>query len=86
MHRQTSMYKSLRPGGARPERTRGGPAGLSSNLFRDEIGNPIGFAYDIQHLLQFPPLGFCLTALVWQGAHASPDVNVQILAPWGRKG
>ena len=56
-----------------------------SNVFSDDIGIPIGFAYDIQDFLPFGPFGFCLTALVWQSAHASPDVNVQILAPWGRK-
>ena len=81
MHRQTSMYKSLRPGGARPETSRGRPAGLSSNVFSDEIGIPIGFAYDIQPCLLFLPFGFCLTAVECrhhQGAHAWPGANVRI--------
>ena len=47
MPRQTSMYKSLRPGGARPERARGGSAGVSSNVLSADFRIPITFAIDI---------------------------------------
>ena len=82
MHRQTSMYKSLRPGGARAERTRVRPAGVEFERFQCRLrnSNRICNIY-MQPSFMFLQIGLCLTAVVWrhrQGAHAWPGGNVRI--------
>ena len=64
-------------------------AGLELNVFSADIRNHIGFGSDMAHVWRFGSFGSGLTAFVYlhhQGAHASPNGNVQILAPRGLKG
>ena len=59
-----------------------------SNVYSDDFGIHIGFGGDMAHVLRVRSLGSGLTAFVYryiQGAHASPNGNVQgrcPRAPW----
>ena len=59
-----------------------------SNVYSDDVGIHIGFGTDMAHVLRVGTLGSGLTAFVYrynQGAHASPNGNVQgrcPRAPW----
>ena len=63
-------------------------AGLNSNVYNDGVGFHIGYGSDMAHVLHLGSVGSGLTAFVYgysQGAHASPNGNVQgrcPRAPW----
>ena len=82
MHRQTLMYNDRGPKG--PDRYPLRLLGAGRDVYRDDFEFHIGFVYDIQQFSPFRSFGSRLAAFVrWhhQGAHASPEVNAQILAP-----
>ena len=78
MHRQKVMYNDRGPKG--PDRYPLRVREADLNVYRDDLGFHIGFAYDMQPFPPFWSFGSRLTAFVcWhhQGAHASRGANVQ---------